>query len=188
MRPARVPQAEAGEPVLGLPLDRADAMLPADLLHGGEIIILILKPSPWFIILGCLGHLVGMALATIAVCALAELELAAGLARQDAALMGILSMLLRLGWQFLEWLSRIYVLTDRRVIRRMGVLRLFTFETPLKNIQHTLLIMTLRERLFGLGTIGFATSGTDRPEAFWVMLHRPAAIQRRIIAAINRYT
>ena len=186
--PAPMTQLDPCEPVLGLPLDRADAMLPTDLLQGGEILILILKPSPWFIILGCLGHLVSLALATAAAMALAQFEFAWWLSKNDAALVGIMAVLLRLGGQFLEWLGRIYVLTDRRVIRRMGVLRIFTFETPLKNIQHTQLLLSLRERLFGLGTIGFATSGTDRPEAFWVMLARPAAVQRKIIQTINRYT
>lgn len=181
-------QANGAEPVLGLPIDRADAMLPADLLQGGEVIILILKPSPWFIVLSCLGHLTALVLITIAAYVLARFEFAWWLSRNDAVFAGAVTILLRLAWQFLEWLGRIYVLTDRRVIRRMGVLRIATFQTPLKHVQHTELLQLLRERLFGLGTISFATSGTDLPEAFWQMLARPQAVHRKIVQTINRYT
>jgi len=183
-RPAsnhRVDQTEAPEPAVGLPIDRAEAMLPADLLQGGEIIILILKPSPLFIVLGALGHLTAIVL----VCLLAAWS--ALLTREAAMLAGIGLGSLRLGWQFLEWLSRVYVLTDRRVIRIAGVLRIFVFEAALKQIQHTDLVLSIRERLFGLGTIAFSTAGTGAAEAFWVMLHRPMAVHRRIIQAINRY-
>jgi uncharacterized membrane protein YdbT with pleckstrin-like domain len=183
----RTAHAEGPEPVLGLPLDRADAMLPVDLIQGGEIIILLLKPSPWFIILGCLGHLTALVIITI-IASVLSLRGVLPLAHNDTMLVGMIAILVRLAWQFLEWLGRVYVLTDRRVIRRMGVLRLFTFETPLSHVQHTEMINLLRERLFGLGTIAFSTSGTDIPEAYWVMLARPKAVHRKIIQAINRYS
>ena len=46
---------------------------------------------------------------------------------------------------------------SRRVICRGGVLRVIVFEAPLRNIQHTSVFASLRERVMGLGTIGFAT-------------------------------
>lgn len=174
-------QTEAPEPTLGLPIDRAEAMLPADLLQGGEIIIMILKPSPLFIILGALGHLTAI-LVVFVLAAWAQL-----LTQETAMLAAIGLGSLRLGWQFLEWLSRIYVLTDRRVIRIAGVLRIFVFEAALKQIQHTDVVISIRERLFALGSIAFSTAGTGLNEAYWVMLHRPLAVHRRIIQAINRY-
>jgi len=181
-------QLDGPDPALGLPIERADAMLPENLIQGDETIILILKPSPWYIFLSCVGHLTALVLLTTAAYVMAHVGIASWLSKNDAIFSGILLIVLRLAWQFLEWLSRIYVLTDRRVIRRMGVLRVFTFETPLKHVQHTQLSHLLRERLFGLGTVSFTTSGTDVPEAYWVMLARPAAIHRKIVQTINRYT
>ena len=179
--------AAEAEPVLGLPLDRAEAMLPADLLQGGETILLIVKPSPWYILLSILGPLVVLIALTVIAYVLAANATIPGLNRREAIAAGTLVLAARITWQVLEWLSRIYVLTDRRVIRRMGVLRTFTFETSLRNIQHTELIRTIRERLFCLGTVGFATAGTDVFEAFWVMVARPQAVHRRLVQAINRY-
>jgi Bacterial PH domain len=177
----RALQGETPEPVLGLPLERADAILPANLLEGGEIVVLLLKPSPLFIVLGCLGHLA----AIIAMAVLAwVLNL---LGPRDAAALGVLLGAVRVIWQFLEWMSRIYVLTDRRVIRIMGVLRVQVFEAPLKQIQHTYLLFMIRERVFGLGSIGFATAGTGLVEAYWVMVARPLAVHRKVLQAISRY-
>ena len=69
----------------------------------------------------------------------------------------------------------------------MGVLRVSVFEAPLRNIQHTSVFSLLRERLFGLGTIGFATAGSDVFEAYWVMIPRPFAVHKVVVDAIERY-
>ncbi len=177
----RAAQAEGAEPVVGLPIDRAAAMLPADLIQGDETIILLLKPHPLYIVLAPLGQLVIIvALSWI----VAYFDL---LTNHRATLLATALIALRLSWQFLEWLSRVYVLTDRRIIRVMGVLRVTVFESPLRQVQHTDTIFTIRERIFRLGTIAFSTAGTGLPEAFWVMISRPLSVHRRIIQAINRY-
>ena len=79
------------------------------------------------------------------------------------------------------------MLTDRRVIRRKGVLRPSIFETKLRDIQHTSVFQLLRERSLGLGSIGFASAGSDVFDAFWVMIRQPFAVHRTIVEAIERY-
>lgn len=181
-------QSEPAGPAIGLPIDKADAMLPGDLLQGGEVVILILKPSAWYIILDGLGHYAAILGLTIAGWLVGGRLGAAGLDRGDVLLAGSLAMSARLVWQFLLWLSRIYVLTDRRVIRRRGVFTVVTFEAALSQVQHTQVTRLIRERLFGVGTIGFATAGTGGPEAFWEMVNQPYAVHRTVVRAINRYT
>ncbi len=90
-------------------------------------------------------------------------------------------------WQCAEWWCRVYVLTDRRVLRRTGVLRVSVFEASLRNIQHTSVFMPLRERLFGLGTIGFATAGSDVFDALWVMVRQPFAVHKVVVETMQRY-
>jgi len=67
------------------------------------------------------------------------------------------------------------------------VLRVAVFQTPLKNIQHTTVVRRLRERLTGLGSIGFATAGSDTLDAFWVYIHAPFVVHRTVVDAIKRY-
>ncbi len=162
------------------------ALLPNELLQPGEVVILLLKPSPLYIVLWCLRFLAVTLLMTLALRFLAE----GGWLRvsvNDVTLFGLGVAAVRLFWQFLEWLSRIYVLTDRRVIRVKGVLRVQVFEAPLKQLQHTECLFSLRERLFGLGTIALSTAGSDVPGAYWLMIAHPLTVHQTLVKAINRY-
>jgi uncharacterized membrane protein YdbT with pleckstrin-like domain len=165
---------------------RVSAMLPDQLLQPGEIIILLLKPSPWFIVLESLRTLTLVALA-VAGALLLQQGGYIYIGRSDIVLCGVFLAGVRLFWQFLEWLSRVYVLTDRRVIRVKGVLRVHVFEAALKQIQHTQALFSVRERLFRLGTISFATAGTGAAEAFWQMVAQPLEVHQTVVRAINRY-
>ena len=165
---------------------RAATMLPAELLQPGEVIILLLKPSPLYILLAPLGTLLGLAAITAAAVWVNQ-KLNLGLARQDLLLIGSSLIGLRLFWQFLEWLSRVYVLTDRRIISVHGVLRITVIEAPLQQIQQTYATFSIRERLFGLGTIAFATAGTAFVEAYWQMIARPLEVHQKVVQTINRY-
>jgi len=165
---------------------RAAGMLPAELLQPGETIILLLKPSAWFILLAPLRTLTTIiVLALIAETANSYMSL--GFARQTIVLATLAGLMLRVFWQFLEWLSRVYVLTDRRIVTVSGVVRIGVFETPLQRVQHTNLVLSLRERLFALGTIAFATAGTASAEAYWLMLEDPLEVHQKIVQTISRY-
>lgn len=186
-RSAAAIHSEPSEPVADLPAGGAAAILPADLLQGGETIILLLKPHPLYIVLSCLGTLV--LLAAIAAGSIWVQRAYATELFNERAMMGLCLLLagLRLAWQLLEWMSRTYVLTDRRVIRIMGVVRVQMFHAELRRLQHVQILWSVRERLFGLGTISFSTAGKTIPEAYWVMIADPAGVHRTILQAIERY-
>jgi hypothetical protein len=190
-RPSAMSEAEgATNPSEDLADLRAAALLPEQLLQGGEVIILLIKPSPWYIVLESLRFLV------ITAVLLAGALVATGsgwlseqlsISKLDLVLLAIAIAGARLVWQFLEWLSRVYVLTDQRVIRIMGFFRVQVFETQLKKIQHTVTLFSIRERFFALGTIGFATAGTDTVEATWRMVAKPLEVHRVVVETLNRY-
>src|SRR5690606_2250326 len=110
-----------------------------------------------------------------------------GLNGRDVLLLALAAAGARLFWQFLEWLSRVYVLTDRRLIRIEGVIPVYVFETALKHLQHTDVYMPLRERSFGLGTIGFSTAGSGTVDAYWMMLAQPLEVHRKVGQTLHRY-
>ncbi|MCC6682608.1 MAG: PH domain-containing protein [Phycisphaeraceae bacterium] len=168
------------------PLERTNILIPAQLLQSGEIIVLLLKPSPLFIVLSCLPTLTALVLLTAALVT-AHRMYPLGLGESQIILLGIVVIVGRLFWQFMEWLSRVYVLTDRRVVRVQGVLRISIFETPLQRIQHTNLLFSIRERFCGLGTITFATAGTAFIECAWTMLANPLDVHQKVVETINRY-
>ncbi|XAL98780.1 PH domain-containing protein [Phycisphaeraceae bacterium D3-23] len=166
---------------------QAAVMLPAQLLQPGEVIILLLKPSPLFIVLAPLRTIIVILLGVLLLGQFQARGINLGLSHADLVLAGAGLIGARLFWQVLEWLNQIYVLTDQRVIRVRGVLNVRVFECPLKNIQQTDLILPLLQRLFGLGTIGFATAGTAFHEAFWLMLSKPLDAHQKIVETLRRY-
>jgi hypothetical protein len=169
---------------------QADALLPEGLLHDDEVVILLLRPSILFVPLSCATSLACIGLVTFLLAYLAphlaRWQIGVGFTDTHAFALGFLLCSLRLGWQALEWYSRVYVLTDRRIIRRMGVLRIAVFQTSLRNIQHTSVFTRVRERIFGLGTIGFATAGSDVFEAFWEMVRKPFIVHKQVVEAMRR--
>jgi hypothetical protein len=187
--PARTPRQRVlqSSEVGALSPDRAAALLPESLIQDDEVIILLLRPSLLYIPLACANTLLVVALLTFLAAYVSRWQSWVPWSDTSAFVAGIALGAIRLGWQALEWWSRIYVLTDRRLIRRLGVLRVSIFQTQLNAIQHTSVFSRVRERLFGLGTIGFATAGSDVFEAFWVMLRRPFAVHKVVVEAIERY-
>jgi hypothetical protein len=167
-------------------LEAPSAVGQADLVDDDETIILMFRPSLLYIPLSCSMGLVLIALIALALAYAAHWAFIPWSDVQAFAL-GLCAGAARLGWQGLEWYSRVYVLTDRRVIRRMGVLRASVFEMPLSSIRHTSVFARFRERILGLGTIGFATAGSDVFEALWVMIARPFEVHRIVVEAIERY-
>jgi len=159
----------------------------AQLLQPGEAVILLLKPHPLFILLSSLSSLLSIALVTFF---LAWVDRRfPGLPWRDNTVigLGIFVGVMRLVWQALEWTSRVYILTDRRVIRRKGVIRVSVFECPLSALQQTTVYQSLRERIFILGTVCFATAGAASFIALWEYVARPFHVQRTVAEAIERY-
>ncbi|MEM9419953.1 MAG: PH domain-containing protein [Planctomycetota bacterium] len=165
---------------------QAATMIPAQLLQPGEIIILLLKPHPLYILLWPLKTLTIMTLFTLLGVLFARDAGAYELA-QNIVIAGILLITARLFWQLLEWLSRVYVMTDQRVITVAGVLRVRVIDTPLSNITHSELFFSLRERFFALGTLGFNTAGTAFTEAYWVMVAKPLEVHAKVVETLKRY-
>jgi uncharacterized membrane protein YdbT with pleckstrin-like domain len=159
----------------------------AHLLQPGETVILLLRPSVLFVPLASLQSLLAIALATFFLSWLDQrIPNLPGNDRLFIAA-GVLCGIIRLLWQVLEWATRMYVLTDRRIIRRRGVIRVSVFECPLSSVQQTAVLQSLRERVCLLGTLCFATAGAASFIALWEFVAKPFEVQRTVAEAIDRY-
>ncbi len=186
LEPRRPERIAAAAPAVSAE-DESEAPVVAELLQPGETVILLLKPSLLYIVLGSASSLLGIGLIAF---------LAAWLDRRfgwmpwsdhQAIAVGVFVGAVRLLWQFLEWASRIYILTDRRILRRKGVIRVSVFECRLEQIQQTAVFQSLRERIFFLGTMCFATAGAASFVALWTYVGRPFEVQRTVAEAVERY-
>jgi hypothetical protein len=98
----------------------ASPIAAADLAGSDETVILAIRPSPWFIVIGLLPALPVAALAVIALLALGIAEDVPWDAAQAIAA-GAVIVGVRGAWQAYDWFGRAYVLTDRRIIVRAGI-------------------------------------------------------------------
>ena len=179
-----------------------NAVMPAALAPEGRVakhvpetdrVVFAIKPSPLFIVLAPLRAIViaaAMGCIVFLGAAAAHRFAAPGIAgaMPDPNIVAAATdslILLRLVWQALEYIARLYVLTDRRVVRVSGVLGQRIVEAPVERIQHYVVYRSLRERLTGLQSIGFATAGTGQIDVIWFMVPKRARGQD-IIRTIRR--
>ena len=164
-------------------LEAAD-LLPAHLLDGDEIVILAIKPSLWFVVFASFRWLAVMAIVIFAAGSLSEVVPQLNTPMVIKAALALAAA--RIGLAVLQWVSRLYVLTNRRIMRLTGILNIDLFECPLTKIQNTYLTLAWYERLTKLGSISFATAGTGGIEASWVNVNNPLELHERVRSAIHR--
>lgn len=160
-------------------------LFAAAMLEPSEIIIGTWRPHPAWI-----------AFRAARTCLFAVLIGAIGAAAAGAAGLGwaqpiaqavALVVAARVGVAVAEWASRMYVLTDRRVLRRRGVLSPTVYSATLGSLRRVELVRTWSDRPFRTGTVTFSTVANPGYEAAWLMLARPEDVLAAIDRARRRY-
>ena len=116
-------------------------VLASHVMRDGELVLLVLRPSFWFILLSSLRF---VAAAGVLICVVRWHSLAEhGMVRSLIEL-GVTAISARLMWATLQWMSRLYVLTDQRILSVSGVFHVNVFDCPLRKVARTRLIRTCR--------------------------------------------
>lgn len=157
------------------------ALLTGHILRDGELVLLILKPSLWFILFNSmlfsalvLMGMIGAKLVLPPMSARAVIEV------------GVLLIASRVMWAVLQWMGRLYVLTDLRVVRLAGVFNVEIFDCPLRKIADTRLTRNFRERLWRLGSIEIQPSSDACLPTVWQTISRPVEVYETVRATIER--
>jgi hypothetical protein len=153
------------------------------MLQDGEVILMILKPSLWFILLSSLRWAAMIAIGLVAAKIYDEQLPGKNSAYLEA---GIFVIAGRLMFAVLQWMSRIYVLTDMRILRLSGIFTPELFDCPLRKVAGTRVSFTTRERVLGLGSIDIGSSDPDCGATQWQTIVRPRQVHEAIVAAIQR--
>ena len=158
--------------------------VPAHLINEGEQIILAIKPSLWFIVFHSVPLIIILGLFLIGLRTFFPADVFDSWSRTIHQIVA-LAILVQLVVSTLQWISRLYVLTDRRILRIRGIINIEIFECPLIKIQNTYLTLAWYERLLSLGSIFFATAGTAGVEASWMNINQPLEVHELIRSAIR---
>ncbi len=168
---------------------RAGGSATAFVAGDGEIVILRLRPSNWFVLWNRFW-----VYATIAGVCLAA-KLGGGYLGTDwgtffndrAGPVALLGMLLLAGWNILDLLCRSYVLTSRRISRASGIFQRISVEVLLGNVQSVTLTQNLRERVTGIGSIAVSTAGSGGGyDLSWYMIAAPEDVMRIVRDHVDR--
>jgi hypothetical protein len=158
--------------------DAAEAM--SRFLPEGEIVLLAVKPSSWFVLLAS-----GPVLGVLAVVA-AAMFVGGRLVAPDfpplrlGALILAAIALLRVMLASFQWLGRLYVLTNRRVMRIHGIMRVDIADLPLKDLMGIRKCQTAGEQMLGLGTLVFSSRDAAAKPIAWVALADGDTIRRQV--------
>jgi hypothetical protein len=157
------------------------ALLTRHILRDGELVLLILKPSLWFIVFAVMRFAAVVLIGVIA----AKLWLQPPVAVR-AAEAGAFLIAARVMIAVLQWMGRLYVLTDLRVLRLSGVFNVDIFDCPLRKVGQARLYRSFRERMLRLGSIEIIPSDDACPSGEWRTIKRPAEVLATIEATVRR--
>jgi uncharacterized membrane protein YdbT with pleckstrin-like domain len=156
---------------------------PRRLLNDGEEIALDLKPHWWYF---SRHVLTGVPLLVVAILLLSW-STGSDLRTWGLRLWGLLAIAwaVWLGLQYLSWQFTQFVVTNRRVIYRVGVLRRRGVEIPLSRITNINFSQGLFERLIGAGDLVIESAGASGDSRFTNVQH-PDAVQQEIHVEMER--
>jgi hypothetical protein len=158
-------------------------LLTRHILSDGELILLILKPSMWYILLSSLRFIAVVLILTIAAHMFDERLPSTTIVYVEGAIFLIAG---RIMWAVLQWMGRLYILTDMRIVRIAGVFSVDVYDCPLRRVARTRLIATVKERLLRLGSIEIIPQDSSFPIGLWQTVPRPIEVNEQIVAAMDK--
>jgi membrane protein YdbS with pleckstrin-like domain len=93
-------------------------------------------------------------------------------------------VLLIIGWRILLYLNTEFGVTNKRLIIKKGVFRIFVAEIPFDRIESIYCIKGILGRIFHYGTI--CVSGVGGMMPVFYMVHQPFALRRKIVSIIEK--
>jgi uncharacterized membrane protein YdbT with pleckstrin-like domain len=143
------------------------------LLNDDEELVLDLRPH-WFYLFEPTISLLGAVILGIIVLRLdwpGFLKLGSGVL--------ILAVLAWFGIRYLRWITTNFVVTNDRVVYRVGLLAKKGIEIPLERINTVFFSQSIFERLIGAGDLGIESAGERGSETFQDV-RKPSAVQNEI--------
>jgi hypothetical protein len=164
----------------------ATSAMARERLEDGEIIILAVRPSGWFVVLMSWPLLAGVA-AVAAISLVARSWPGYEVDGRMVALVCAAVGALRIAVACFQWQGRLYILTDRRVMRIKGVFREDCYQCPLRNIREVHLSATPPDRIVAVASLIFhRTDEKAVPDADWLCLANPRDVCQAVQEAMRR--
>lgn len=165
------------------PIEQSWARLPSEIVDGGEMIVMAIKPSmwrplfesaPWLILATVLSAMLvglGKPIIGLSITMSVQIVLVLGVARLAIAIV--------------RWVPTWYVLTNRRVMCIHGVRAPQIRACALVDVRNTYVNASPPEKLTRLGTIAFVSHEADHAPLLWLSVARPGETHEKVRRAIE---
>ena len=154
---------------------------PRSLLNDNEELVLDLRPH-WFYMFEPTAALFGAVVLGI-------FTLTKSPPQAVGFLVGVL-ILGVLGWwvaRYLRWITTNFVVTNERVVYRVGVLAKRGIEIPLERINTVFFNQSIFERIIGAGNLGIESAGERGSETFQDV-RKPSAVQNEVYRQMEAHS
>ena len=163
-----------------------DAGRVAAMVDDGEIVVLVVRPSLWFVALTTLPWVPGAAVVTGGLAIVSSDPLIPWNVA-SSVLAGLAILLARGSIQLLDWSRRVYILTDRRLISRARV-PMQVSQMPLREVARLEVSAPRVDRFLGVGMVCcWEHSSTGKPAMYWRCVRDAEEVRRVILATLNRH-
>jgi uncharacterized membrane protein YdbT with pleckstrin-like domain len=156
---------------------------PKNLIQQGETVALDLRPHWWYF---SRNILTGVPLLIVVILILGWDS--GGFVHDAANWIVVLLLLAWAGWlvlKYLQWTMTYFVVTDRRVIYRTGVLSKKGVEIPLERINNINFHQRIIDRIIGAGDLDIESAGRDGQSHFDFVRH-PDGVQHEIYRQMEK--
>jgi len=155
---------------------------PKNLIQQGETVALDLRPHWWYF---SRNIFTGIPLAILVIFIL---NLSDGFVRDASSWIVVLLLVAWAAWlvlKYFQWTMTYFVVTDRRVIYRTGVLSKRGVEIPLERINNINFHQRVIDRIIGAGDLDIESAGRDGQSHFDFVRH-PDGVQHEIYREMEK--
>lgn len=154
-----------------------------NLIPPGERVIAEFHPSPLTIPLWHHWALAACLLLALVAWVVERFLLSSGAGPTSTWIRIVLAVMVWLVLSALDGGVRRYVVTEKRLIVRMGVIARTVVDMPLSRVQHSVWTQTVTQRLLGIGDVIVSSAGVDAPPIVFAGVDNPARALEAIRAA-----
>jgi hypothetical protein len=158
-------------------------LLTRHILRDGELVVLILKPSFWFVPLSSIKFIAAVLIFMIAAKVFDEHLPYNPFVYVET---GVFLIAARLMWAIQQWTARLYVMTDLRILRIAGVFNVSIFDCPLRKVAQVRLVSNLRERICGVGSIEITPQDETCAPGVWQTIAKPQDVLDIVQSAVRK--
>ncbi len=163
-----------------------DVAIEEKLLQDGEIIILSLRPSAWYVLIMS-APVLGLAALVVGATAVGKMVGAWESGRQMVYWGSLAVVVARLAVACVQCMGLRYVLTNHRILRLRTLVATTVYELPLEMVADAGISAGSMERVLGVGDVAFQNDKGMAYEGVWFCVTDPSAVAETVNETIGRY-